>query len=120
MVPNSGNRLGPIRGNRAPCIESDWALRNQTERQRNTPLPGKPLETRAGLKSKCDNVFIERLGQNGKYADVYLKAYETGGELRRGLSAYFAFYNTERTHQALDYGRPDDVYYGRPTVRMAA
>ena len=26
----------------------------------------------------------------------------------------------ERTHQALDYGRPDDVYYGRPTVRMAA
>ncbi len=50
----------------------------------------------------------------------FYKAYETGGELRRGLSAYFAFYNTERTHQALDYGRPDDVYYGRPTVRMAA
>jgi putative transposase len=67
-----------------------------------------------------DNVFIERLWRSVKYEDVYLKAYETGGELRCGLSAYFAFYNTERTHQALDYGRPDDVYYGRPTVRMAA
>ena len=67
-----------------------------------------------------DNVFIERLWRSVKYEDVYLKAYETGGELRRGLSAYFAFYNTERTHQALDYGRPDDVYYGRHTVRMAA
>jgi len=67
-----------------------------------------------------DNVFIERLWRSVKYEDVYLKAYETGGELRCGISAYFAFYNTERTHQALDYGRPDDVYYGRPTVRMAA
>jgi putative transposase len=67
-----------------------------------------------------DNVFIERLWRSVKYENVYLKAYETGSALRRGLAEYFEFYNAERTHQALDYRRPDDVYYDRPTLKAAA
>jgi hypothetical protein len=30
------------------------------------------------------------------------------------------FYNAKRTHQALDYQTPDDVYYGRAQLRLAA
>ncbi len=67
-----------------------------------------------------DNVFIERLWRSVKYENIYLHAYETGTQLRRGLTEYFDFYNAMRTHQALDYRTPDDVYYGRADFRLAA
>ncbi|MGA9366236.1 MAG: IS3 family transposase, partial [Steroidobacteraceae bacterium] len=67
-----------------------------------------------------DNVFIERLWRSVKYENIYLHAYETGTQLRRGLTEYFDFYNVMRTHQALDYQTPDDVYYGRADFRLAA
>jgi putative transposase len=67
-----------------------------------------------------DNVFIERLWRSVKYENIYLRAYEDGTQLRRGLAEYFEFYNTQRTHQALDYQTPDDVYYGRTQCRLAA
>jgi putative transposase len=67
-----------------------------------------------------DNVFIERLWRSVKYENIYLRAYENGTQLRRGLTEYFDFYNTQRTHQALDYQTPDDVYYGRTECRLAA
>jgi putative transposase len=67
-----------------------------------------------------DNVFIERLWRSVKYENVYLRAYENGAELRRGLAEYFRFYNAIRTHQALDYQTPDEVYYARPTLAIAA
>ncbi|MBA2658075.1 MAG: hypothetical protein H0U72_00565 [Nitrosospira sp.] len=31
-------------------------------------------------------------------------------ELLLGLTEYFVFYNTQRTHQSLDYNTPDEVY----------
>jgi len=58
-----------------------------------------------------DNVFIERLWRSVKYEDVYLKAYDSLTEARRGLSSYFAMYNTRRPHQRLDYRTPDAVYF---------
>ena len=64
--------------------------------------------------------FIERLWRSVKYENMYLRAYENGTELRRGLVEYFSFYNGIRTHQALDYKTPDDVYYARPTLALAA
>jgi putative transposase len=67
-----------------------------------------------------DNVFIERLWRSVKYENVYLHAYETGTQLRRGLTEYFDFYNARRIHQTLDYQTPDDVYYGRAQCRLAA
>ena len=67
-----------------------------------------------------DNVFIERLWRSVKYENVYLHAYEDGTQLRRGLTEYFSFYNCARTHQALDYQTPDEVYYGCADLREAA
>ena len=57
-----------------------------------------------------DNIFIERLWRSVKHEDVYLKGYGSMGELTLGLTEYFAFYNSERPHQALEYETPDVVY----------
>ena len=65
-------------------------------------------------RGRClDNVFVERLWRSVKYEDVYLKRYESVGELERGLRAYFGFYNTERLHQSLEYRTPAVVYAAR-------
>jgi putative transposase len=62
-------------------------------------------------RGRClDNVFVERLWRSLKYEDVYLRGYETVAELRRGLSAYWSFYNGERHHQSLGYRTPRQVY----------
>jgi putative transposase len=67
-----------------------------------------------------DNVFIERLWWSVKYQDVYLKAYGSIAEARKGLREYFAFYNTQRRHQSLDRRTPDDVYWSTlPQMRVA-
>ena len=57
------------------------------------------------------NVFIERLWWSVKYQDVYLKAYSSIAEVRKGLRDYFEFYNSQRRHQSLDRRTPDDVYW---------
>jgi putative transposase len=43
-----------------------------------------------------DNVFIERLWRSVKYECVYLHAFETGTELRAGLTRWFTYYNHHR------------------------
>ena len=57
-----------------------------------------------------DNLFIERLWRTVKYEEVYLKAYESVREARKGIGEYFQFYNTQRPHQALNYRTPLDVF----------
>ena len=59
-----------------------------------------------------DNVFIERLWRSVKYEEVYLHAYTNGTEARTALTRYFSFYNARRSHQALEYRRPDELYFG--------
>ncbi len=57
-----------------------------------------------------DNVFIERLWRSLKYECVYLHAFETGSELRAGLTRWISYYNTRR---------PTRPWAGRrPTRRM--
>jgi putative transposase len=58
-----------------------------------------------------DNVFVERLWKSVKYEKVYLKAYDSLGEARVGLKAYFDFYNYRRRRQGLDGRTPDEVYF---------
>jgi|SRR5271165_1890837 len=67
-----------------------------------------------------DNVFVERLWRSVKYEDIYLYAYETVSQVRRGLSIYFGFYNAGRPHQNLDYRTPDEMYFGFEKFRKAA
>ena len=57
-----------------------------------------------------DNVFIERLWKSVKYEDIYLKAYGTMAEVKKGLGAYFTFYNENRWHNHFDRKTPAMVY----------
>ncbi len=59
-----------------------------------------------------DNVFIERLWWTLKYEEIYPKAYADGIELHQGLGNYFAYYNGERRHSALDKKTPAEVFLG--------
>jgi len=65
-----------------------------------------------GKGRALDNIFTERLWRSVKYEEVYLSDYANPREARDGLARYFSFYNTERPHQALDYRRPMEVYFG--------
>ena len=63
-----------------------------------------------GRGRALDNIFVERLWRSVKYEDIYLKGYQTMGEVQEGLKHYFRFYNNERFHQALDYRTPREVH----------
>ena len=67
-----------------------------------------------------DNVFVERLWKSVKYEEVYLHAYDSVSEAKRGLEKYFTFYNQQRPHTALDDQTPDEFYFDNlPTLRQA-
>ncbi len=57
-----------------------------------------------------DNIFIERLWRSLKYEEVFIKAYASVGEARRGISGWLVFYNDERLHQALGYRTPREMF----------
>ena len=62
-------------------------------------------------KGRClDNIFCERLWRSLKYEEVYLKAYETVAEAKREIGNWFAIYNDERPHQALNYSTPQQFF----------
>ena len=44
-----------------------------------------------------------------KYEEVYLNTYQDGRDAIIGLGNFSHFYNTERSHQALDYRTPAEV-----------
>ena len=67
-----------------------------------------------------DNVFIERLWKSVKYEDIYLKAYGSIVEVKKGLTEYFAFYNQKRWHQSLDRKTPAMVYFNTTPQRQVA
>jgi putative transposase len=66
-----------------------------------------------------DNVFIERLWRSLKYECIYLHAFETGSELRAGLSRWTGYYNTGRPHSALAGRTPDEAYGADGMMRLA-
>ena len=57
-----------------------------------------------------DNRFIERLWRSVKYEDIYLQDYGDGLAAGRGLARWFAEYNNQRPHQALNYATPAQYY----------
>ena len=67
-----------------------------------------------------DNVFIERLWRSLKYECVYLYAFETGSELRAGLSRWIDYYNVRRPHSTLAGRTPDEAYGAADMERLAA
>ncbi len=69
-----------------------------------------------------DNVFIERLWRSLKYECVYLHAFETGSELRAGLTRWIGYYNARRAHSSLAGRMPDEAYgaNGMDMAKLAA
>jgi len=67
-----------------------------------------------------DNVFVERLWKSLKYEEVYLHAYDSVGEARKGIQRYFSFYNQRRPHSSLDGRTPDMVYFAALPQPQAA
>jgi len=61
-----------------------------------------------------DNIIVERLWRSLKYESVYLHAYETGTECRRGIGAWIELYNQRRPHSSLDDRTPDEAYWRLP------
>jgi len=68
-----------------------------------------------------DNVFVERLWRSVKYEEVYLHAYDSVPEAKRGLKEYFRLYNQDRPHSSLDDKTPDEFYFDNlPELLKAA
>ena len=67
-----------------------------------------------------DNIFIERLWWTLKYQYLYLRSFDSALELRRGLTEWFKFYNSQRPHQTLDGLTPDEVYLSQPPLAEVA
>jgi putative transposase len=67
-----------------------------------------------------DNVFIERLWRSLKYECIYLHAFETGSELRAGLTSWIGYYNARRPHSTLAGRTPDEAYTETGTAKLAA
>jgi putative transposase len=58
-----------------------------------------------------DNIFVERLWWTVKHHYLYLRAFDNGTDLRKGLKRWFDYYNQERPHQSLENQTPDEVYF---------
>jgi len=67
-----------------------------------------------------DNVFVERLWRSVKYEEVYLKAYDSVSEARASIGRYLDFYNGRRPHSSLDGSTPDQAYFTKLPLRLAA
>ena len=63
-----------------------------------------------GKGRALDNVFVERLWWSVKYEHIYLRAYENGLDLHKGLKEYFNYYNNHRLHSSLGYKTPQDIF----------
>ena len=52
----------------------------------------------------------------GSTSDIYIKAYASVPEARRGIGDWLNFYNGERLHQALGYRTPYEVFQATPVT----
>jgi putative transposase len=55
-----------------------------------------------------------------RYECIYLHAFETGSELRAGLSKWIGYYNVKRLHSALAGQSPDEAYGANEVEKLAA
>jgi putative transposase len=61
-----------------------------------------------------DNSMVERLWRSLKYENIYLHAYDSGSDARRGIKAWIDDYNQNRGDSSLPDYTPDEVYSGIP------
>lgn len=104
-------KLALARGNKPPLIANTDQGVQFTSREYIAAVEA--AEVRVSMDGRgrwMDNRFIERLWRSLKYEDIYLRGYEHGLDLRRGVGNWFGDYNENRPHQALGYATPAEVY----------
>jgi putative transposase len=77
----------------------------------------KDAEVKISMDSKgrwMDNIMIERLWRSLKYECIYLHAFETGSEARKGIDKWIRRYNEERPHSSLEDRTPHEAYWNLP------
>lgn len=67
-----------------------------------------------------DNRMIERLWRSLKYECVYLNAFETGSEARKGIGTWISYYNENRPHSSHGLLTPAEAYDTRDQYLKAA
>jgi putative transposase len=67
-----------------------------------------------------DNIFIERLWWTVKYQYLYLRVFDNGKELKKGLKKWFQYYNQDRFHQSLEDWTPDEIYFMKQELKKVA
>ena len=68
-----------------------------------------------------DNRMIERLWRSLKYECIYLNAFETGSEARKGIGKWMTYYNTNRPHSIHGILTPAEAYENKTQpMRLAA
>ena len=67
-----------------------------------------------------DNVFVERIWKSIKYEEVYLHAYGSVSEARYSIDRCLQFYNSIRPHSSQKAQTPDQAYFNRQPVPLAA
>jgi putative transposase len=67
-----------------------------------------------------DNVFVERLWRTVNFEEVYLRAYDSVGEVHTSIGRYLDFYNSRRPYSSLDGSTPDHAYFNPLPLRLAA
>lgn len=98
----------------APKIHNSDQGSQFTNREYTEILKGRGIAISMDGRGRCmDNIFTERLWRTVKRENVYLMSYRNVAEARSGLTEYFAFYNTKRRHQSLEYRTPAEAYFGK-------
>lgn len=54
-----------------------------------------------GRGRAIDNIFIERFWRTVKYEYIYIRSFDDGVALHRGLAGFMSYYNERRAHQSL-------------------
>ncbi len=57
-----------------------------------------------------DNRIIELFWRSLKYECIYLKAFETGIEIRNRIGVWITYYNAERPHSTHRILAPNEAY----------
>jgi putative transposase len=96
---------------------SDQGSHFTSPQYRQLLLDAKVQISMDGKGRALDNIFTERLWRTVKYEEVYIHDYTSPREARQALTRYFEFYNYERSHQALDYQSPADVYFRKARAK---
>lgn len=64
-------------------------------------------------KGRCiDNIYQERGWWSLKYERIYPGCLETVPEALRTINEYYPYFNCERSHQALLYATPHEIFHG--------